>query len=296
MLDATVSNEQGAALAPARGPRWQATLALRFARLDVHTRLIHRDHQGPLVVQKTLHPEGPTVCQAVIVHPPGGIAGGDALDLRVGLGNDAHAQLITPGAAKWYRSGGCFASQSFAATLASGAVLEWLPHEAILFDGAQARTHTRLQLTGSAIAFAWDIVCLGRTAHGEHFASGDLHQRIEVVRDGALVWVEQNVMTAASSVRAALSGLAGHAVFGTLLIAAPVIEDAWLAAARAAGSDLALDLAPHDCAVTRVPGALLVRCRADATGDVRAWLTAVWAALRPMVIGRPALPPRLWST
>lgn len=296
MLDATVSNEQGAALAPARGPRWQATLALRFARLDVHTRLIHRDHQGPLVVQKTLHPEGPTVCQAVIVHPPGGIAGGDALDLRVGLGNDAHAQLITPGAAKWYRSGGCFASQSFAATLASGAVLEWLPHEAILFDGAQARTHTRLQLTGSAIAFAWDIVCLGRTAHGEHFASGDLHQRIEVVRDGALVWVEQNVMTAASSVRAAVSGLAGHAVFGTLLIAAPVIEDAWLAAARAAGSDLALDLAPHDCAVTRVPGALLARCRADATGDVRAWLTAVWAALRPMVIGRPALPPRLWST
>ena len=296
MLDATASEEQGAALAPVPGARWQATLALRFARLDAHTRLVHRDHQGPLVVQKTLHPEGPTVCQAVIVHPPGGIAGGDAIDLGVELGNNAHAQLITPGAAKWYRSGGCFARQSFAATLASGAVLEWLPHEAILFDGAQARILTRLQLTGSAIAFAWDIVCLGRTAHGEYFARGDLHQRIEVVRDGALVWVEQNVITPGSAVRAALPGLAGHAVFGTLLVAAPVIEDAWLAVARAVGSDLALDLAPHDCAVTRVPGALLARCRADATGDARAWLTALWVALRPMVIGRPALLPRLWST
>ncbi|MEP6655905.1 MAG: urease accessory protein UreD [Betaproteobacteria bacterium] len=296
MLDATASNEQSAASAPPRDARWQAMLALRFAHLDAHTRLIHREHHGPLVVQKTLYPEGPAVCQAVIVHPPGGIAGGDAIDLVVELGANAHAQLITPGAAKWYRSAGQEARQSLVATVAPGAVLEWLPHEAILFDGAQARIRTRLQLTGSAIALAWDIVCLGRTAHGEQFARGDLHQRIEVVRDGALVWVEQNVIAAGSGVRAALPGLAGHAVFGTLLVAAPVIEDAWLAVARAVGSDLAADVAPHDCAVTRVPGALLARCRSHSTGDARAWLTALWVALRPMVIDRPALLPRLWST
>src|SRR5947209_5420521 len=128
---------------------WPARLDLAFALREGRTTLVHRAHVGPLVVQKSLYPEGPVVCQCVIVHPPGGIAGGDSLDLHVHVGPDAHAQLVTPGAAKWYRSGGREARQGLAFDIANGASLEWLPHENIVFDGADARMHTRIVLAGS---------------------------------------------------------------------------------------------------------------------------------------------------
>src|SRR5581483_6062933 len=160
-----------------------------------------REHEGPLVVQKSLHPEGAAVCQVIVVHPPGGTVGGDTLQRNVAVGARAHAQLVTPGAAKWYRSSGHEASQALDFTVGDGAALEWLPHESILFEGAKARMSTRVALSGSARALLWDVVCLGRTAAGERFETGALHQRVEVVRDDALVWVEQNTMPANASVR-----------------------------------------------------------------------------------------------
>lgn len=62
-------------------PAWHAELELAYARQQDWTRPVLRRHLGPLRVQKHLHAEGPGVCQHIIVHPPGGIAGGDSLTL-----------------------------------------------------------------------------------------------------------------------------------------------------------------------------------------------------------------------
>src|SRR5919201_3803664 len=90
---------------------WKASLSLAFQRQGQRPVLARRSQEGPLVVQKPLYPEGGDVCHAIVVHPPGGIAGGDELALQVVSERESHALLTTPGAGKWYRSGGAWARQ-----------------------------------------------------------------------------------------------------------------------------------------------------------------------------------------
>jgi urease accessory protein len=149
---------------------WKAELSLGFERMDGRTVLARRRHDGPLVVQKALYPEGGDVCHAIVVHPPAGVAGGDELVLDVQTGKAAFAQLTTPGAGKWYRSAGPWASQKLAFDV-EGA-LEWLPLETIVYDGALADLSTEVRLAGDARYLGWEILCLGRTGAGERFTRG----------------------------------------------------------------------------------------------------------------------------
>jgi len=282
----------GAANAECASSGWSAHLRLRFARSDATTVLASREHTGPLVVQKGLYPEGREICQVAVVHPPGVIAGGDSLALDVDLARGAHAQLVTPGAAKWYRSAGPVARQDLRFRVAAGASLEWLPHESIVFDAARALTATTLHLEHDGVAILWDVISLGRIASGERFARGSFAQRVEVVRDDALVWVEQSLVSASGALASAPAGLDGNAAFGTMLVVAPNIQSHWISIARVVGSDIA----SGDHAITHVPGVMIARCRGASTSVVHAWFRALWSSLRVEVLGRSAVPPRLWLT
>src|SRR5712664_2458167 len=129
--------------------RWRARLALAFERRAARSVLASREHDGPLVVQKPLYPEGDAVCHAIVVHPPAGIAGGDELEIGARAAEGAHALLTTPGAARWYRTAGPWASQCLDLEIADGACIEWLPQETLVYDGALADLRTEVRLAAS---------------------------------------------------------------------------------------------------------------------------------------------------
>src|SRR5688572_30461521 len=92
---------------------WLARLSLDY-RVAGGRSVVASAHTGPLRVLKPLYPEGEALCQSIVVHPPGGIAGGDALSLHVHVQAGASAQITTPGAAKWYKANGRTATQDIA--------------------------------------------------------------------------------------------------------------------------------------------------------------------------------------
>ncbi len=269
---------------------WTARLALAFHHANERTTLERVAQTGPLVVQKPFHPEGPKVCQVVVVHPPGGIAGGDDLAMTLALAPGAHAQVTMPGAAKWYRSAGATACQRVDATLAAGAALEWLPQGTIVYDGARADSALRFSLAPDATLIAWDTICLGRRAMNERFGTGRWRQRVEIVRGDALVWSERVDLAGGGRLLDSPVGLDGAPVFGTFVAVSPRLCDDAVPRLRAVVP------AAGEGAVTRLPGALVARWRGPASDAGQRYFAALWSLLRPSLLGRAAVAPRIWST
>jgi urease accessory protein len=269
---------------------WQAALELDFERRGDATVLAGRRHRGPLRVQKPLYPEGESVCHALVLHPPAGVCGGDRLEVGVRVGAGAHALLTTPGAGKWYRSTGPEAAQALEFRVAAGAALEWLPQESIVFDGARARMAARVELEPGARFLGWEIVCLGRRGSGERFLRGWLSLANRIFREGMPLWLEQGLLEGGSPLLEAPAVLDGAAVFGTFVAAGPEIDDALLAACRAPAPE------QGQGGVTRLPRLLAARYAGDEAEAARRYFCELWRLLRPALLGRAAVPPRIWMT
>ncbi|MDU9026711.1 urease accessory protein [Pseudomonas mediterranea] len=268
-------------------PCWHAELELAYARFGDTTRPVQRRHKGPLRVQKHLYAEGPEVCQHIIVHPPGGIAGGDRLAISAHVGPGAWAQLTSPGAAKWYRAMAP-ACQQLNLSVAAGATLEWLPQETIVFSAAQAELGTSVDLQGDGRLFYWDMVALGRPASGERFDLGHFQSRLDIRRDGQLLWHERQRIVGGDGLLDSPIGLGGDPVFATLLVTGEIAGEL-LEQCRSLGHAVRGDL-------TQLPGLVVARCLASEALLARGWLVELWRLLRPAVLGREAVPPRIWST
>ena len=269
-------------------PSWPAELELAYARHGERTTPVLRRHLGPLRVQKHLYAEGPEVCQHIIVHPPGGIAGGDTLDISAHAGENTWVQLTSPGAAKWYSAAGV-ARQDLRLRVEAGATLEWLPQETILYAGAQAELNTQIELHGDARLFYWDIIALGRPAADERFASGHFQAALDIRRDGKLLWHERQRVSGGDGLLDSPIGLNGQPVFATLLVSGEV-DSELLERCR----ELKIDGVRGD--LSQLAGLLIARCLASEALKARAWLIELWRLLRPALLGREAVPPRIWST
>jgi urease accessory protein len=274
---------------------WHGRLDLTYRR-DGERCVAHDRHQGPLRVLRALHPEGPGVCHHVLVHPPGGIVGGDVLEVSATLAPHAHALLTTPGATRFYRSAGPTARQSVDLHVDDGARVEWLPLETICHPGAQADSTLRLHLAPGAEAIGWDVVALGLPASGEPFDRGRYRQQIEL--PGA--WLERGLIDAADTLLLASPlGLAGRRVVATMWFAAGrALADSRREALLEAARQLAADdpLARHAGATAPNARVVVLRALAERVEPALALFGRVWAQWRTCAWGRAACAPRVWRT
>lgn len=279
---------------------WQARLDLAYERRGEHTVPTLRRHLGPLRVQKHFEPL-PGVCEHVLVHPPGGIAGGDTLEVAVALGRDAAVRMTTPGATKWYRGAGRTASQRITADLEGDSSFELLPHEHIVFDGADATSALEVRLERGARFIGWDLVALGRQAGGQAFATGCWRSSISLSIDGRPAFEDRLVLAADSPLRESVLGLDGNAAFGTAVFAGFVSEIESSRIDRLRSLDL-INIsnveknARPSLGLTQLPGVLVARAVAPTTEAIFQWFTALWHEVSPWLMGRPAKAPRIWRT
>lgn len=273
---------------------WHASLQLDYTLEGTRTVARH-GHNGPLRILQSLYPEGDAVCHNVLVHPPGGLVGGDTLDISATVGPGAHGLVTTPGATRFYRSTGERALQRTHLTLAEGARLEWLPLEALCYNACNAENHLTLNLAPGAECMGWDVTALGLPHAGQPFDTGRFVQHIEAPGR----WLERGVIDAADHrLLESPLGLAGQRCMASLffVVGTPLERarrDTALDAARAVMDAHALKASAG--ATSPNGQVLVVRALAPQVEPAMQLLQQVRAAWRAALWQLCAEPPRIWS-
>lgn len=303
------------------GPGWLGRLDLRYWRDGTRTVALDR-HDGPLRVLQRLYPEGEGICHHVLVHPPGGVAGGDILQLQADLAPHTHAVITTPGATRFYRSGGRPALQHARLKLAPGARVEWLPLENLAFSGCEAENRTEVELAPGAEIIGWDVLALGLPASAAAFESGRFTQHLALRlgqaststaatgepgtawdlagQPGQPLWLERGCVDARDA-RLLNSGLGwgGRRVLGTAWWATgeampTARRQAFLEAARDGAEAAALE--GWTGVTSPLPNVVVARALGHRVEPAMQWLCAVRAAWRRLAWGLEPHPPRVWRT
>ena len=273
---------------------WLGRLSLELEQTEHGTKLVRSLHEGPLRIQRVLTPEGPACPHIYLLHPPGGVVGGDRLQTRVALGPGAELLLTTPAAQKLYRSQGARAEISNVLALAEGAKLEWLPSETLAFSAAEAQLSTRVELGPGAAFVGWDIACYGMPARGEAFARGRVLSRFELWRGATPLAIEALDLAHAESLLQAPFALRGEPVVASLY-AVPgegSISEELVRRVREAVDESERCA----CGVSSLSELVVVRALGATVEAVRAPLIRAWQVLRPALLGRSAVLPRIWAT
>ncbi|WP_455374990.1 urease accessory protein UreD [Kaarinaea lacus] len=272
--------------------QWKAKLSLDFC-VSTHntsrTIIAARKHHGPLVIQKPFYPEGHP-CHIYLLHPPGGLVGGDQLTLEANLQQNTHVVITTPGAAKFYRSTGETASQIQRINIAEGALLEWLPQETIIYNQANAKSQTDVNLSPGAKFTGWEICCLGRQAGNLPFTDGQFAQKIQLRSNNRPLVVERALYRGGDSLLTSPWGLANHTAVGTMIIT-PANQQLLEQIRKQVQAE------PTDMfSATLLDNIIVCRYLGSQAAVVKKVFTHVWEIARPIVQGINACIPRIWNT
>jgi len=261
--------------------RARGAVRARFAALEGRSAVAGLYEAGGLRLR---FPRNAQTCEAVLVNTGGGIIGGDRAELSFSADAGADAMITTQSAEKIYRAQAEPAEIALALEAGTGARLEWLPQETILFDDAKLKRSFTLDMVEDARVTLLEATTFGRLAMGEESIHGLLADTWRLRRGGKLVYADNlrlnGALGATLNRKTCGNGARATALF---LHIAPEAESL---------VDLARDLlAPAQCAwgASAWNGLLAVRLLSPAPETIRSALVPLLETLR----GRPA--PRVWQ-
>ncbi len=275
-------------LAPAAGAKGE--LELTFAKNHAGVSMTRHTHNGPLMVQKPLYPEGPAVCHVCVLHTLEALAGADSLLLGVKAEPDSHALLTTQRAMPVSRNQSRISSMQREFRVDGGAVMEWLPQENIIHDGAQCITGSHVVLEKGARFIGWEIAGLGLPGANKSFSSGSFSMQYDIWHENRPLLLERTRLCADESLPAAFWGMGGRSAIGTL-VAFPGSRFL-LQALRTLQNEAKSAL----FSATLLDGVLVCRCLADDAREIKELFYTAWERIRPQIAGRTAARPRVWNS
>ena len=274
-------------------PGWQAEMNMRLERRGERTVMAGLTHRGPLRAQRPFYPEGDT-SHIYLLHPPGGVVGGDGLSIDIECCQNAHGLFTTPGATKFYLSAGATADVRQTLRVGAGCALEWFPQESIFFTGAKVKAKTQIDLEDDAHFMGWEISCFGRPVNDERFLHGKVHSKFFVRRNGRPLLSDHLLVSDPKHLSAA-AGLRDYPMQG-LFVATGGTEEL-LEAGRDVLAEAQAKLAsPLPAGLTLLDDLIVLRVLGISTEKMQSLMIPVWQLLRQKVLNKGAEIPRIWNT
>lgn len=284
---------------------WLAHLYLQFSYSAVGTQLTRTKRLGPLSVQKAFYPEGRDCAHIYLLHPPAGIVSGDELRIGVEVQDSAHLLFTTPGAGRFYRArtnqdiGDSKQVQITKFELGQEAKCENFPQETIVYEGADAINQVDIELTSSSVYLGWDITCLGLPDSGEPFKDGAFTQLNRIFCDNKLIYHDRISLSPENNLLNHVAGLAGHTVFATFLAYAPQLltepsqRQQLLEQLR---EQIQEQQAQSLISITDIDGLLVIRYLGAHAQQCKQLFISLWEILRPLLVNKVGVQPRIWHT
>jgi urease accessory protein len=232
--------------------------------------------------------------EGVVVTTSGGIVGGDRISIHIDAGNNSDATITTQAAEKIYRSAGPDSRITIDLTVGGDSVLEWMPQETILFDGARLRRTTTIHVAPASRLLCGEMIVFGRRARGEKFTHGLLHDSWRITESGRLIWADAlHLADDIDAIMNRASSFDGAASLGMLVYRA---DDAGrhLDEVR----EILRELHDDRCrtAASCLGSLLIIRFLGTDAAAVRGAVTDFWSGFRAAVLDLPANLPTVWNT
>jgi len=127
----------------------------------------------------------------VTLNTAGGVTGGDSFDISARAGRGSRVTMTTQAAERIYRAQPSeVASVTTRLSVEVAARLDWLPQETILFDRCALRRRLTADLATDATLLLVEPLIFGRRAMGEEVTGGFFRDKVEVRRDGKLIFAD----------------------------------------------------------------------------------------------------------
>lgn len=272
---------------------WKAHLHLNFRCRENRSFLAETSHRGPYVIQRPFYPEG-GLCHGYLLHPPGGMVSGDHLHLAVHNHHSAQSLITTPSAGKFYHQDTeqHRQRQSIAIQVDDNASLEFLPMENIFFTGCHATLQTEINLHPGASFIGWETLCFGRPHSDEPFHTGEINVNTLVRIGGDPIFRDQLWIPGDPEFLQAPWGLRGFQTLSTF-IATHLSLESFEPLQRQLHQNNYQD---YQFSATQIGPLSIFRLFARNSEIAQHQLRELWRQLRPNLLDRPVVTPRIWNT